>query len=144
MNSRSRAPKGVDELKTLMAIHLSELGFSRIGDRGTRLDPGYFGMEFLFAWSAKHWRFDAALRTERTYDDRGYGFDKHIAIEAEGLVRSGRGGHQTVKGFTANCEKYNEAILQGWMLLRFPVSQIRDGSYLKTVKRAIGGHNDTR
>ena len=30
MNSRSRAPKGVDELKTLMAIHLSELGFSRI------------------------------------------------------------------------------------------------------------------
>ena len=130
MNSRSRAPKGVDELKTLMAIHLSELGFSRIGDRGTRLEPGYFGMEFLFAWPAKHWRFDAAICT---------GERRFIAIEAEGLVRSGRGGHQTVKGFTANCEKYNEAILQGWILLRFPISQIRDGSYLKTVKRAIGG-----
>lgn len=142
MNSRSRAPKGVDELKTLMAIHLSELGFSRIGDRGTRLDPGFFGMEFLFAWPAKHWRFDAALRTKRTYDPLLYGHI--IAIEAEGLVRSGRGGHQTVKGFTDNCEKYNEAILQSWILLRFPASQIRDGSYLKTVKRAIGGNHDAR
>jgi len=134
MNSRSRAPKGVDELKTLMAIHLSELGLSRVHDRATfPLNPNYFGLEYFFH-HLRDWRFDAAIciGTDAPW------VRKYIAIEAEGLVHGGRGGHQTVKGFTDNCEKYNEAILQGWILLRFPVSQIRDGSYLKTVKRAIG------
>ena len=142
MNSRSRAPKGVDELKTLMAIHLLELGFTRVPDQCGYLEllPGNrFAFEYLFAPPRK-WRFDAAIHVGFIEDYRkGCTEAKFIAIEAEGLVRSGRGGHQTVKGFTANCEKYNEAILQGWILLRFPVSQIRDGSYLETVKRAIGG-----
>jgi hypothetical protein len=31
--------------------------------------------------------------------------------------------HRTYKGHISDCEKLNEAILQGWRVLRFPASQ---------------------
>ena len=134
MTRKQEAKPRFNEVQILLAEHLGELGLSRAHDRATfPLNPNYFGLEYFFH-HLRDWRFDAAI----CLGSDAPWVRKYIAIEAEGLVYGGRGGHQTVKGFTANCEKYNEAILQGWILLRFPVSQIRDGSWLETLKRAIG------
>ena len=43
-------------------------------------------------------------------------------IEYEGLGgthKQGIGGHQTKKGYTSNCKKYNKASLMGFKLLRY-------------------------
>jgi hypothetical protein len=47
----------------------------------------------------------------------------NLLIEYEGLGvgrnKTRSGGHQTVKGYTGNCEKYNKASLLGYRLLRY-------------------------
>lgn len=49
-----------------------------------------------------------------------------VGIEYEGLIfeanrqhSTGTSGHTTIKGFTSNCEKYNLAQLDGWIVLRY-------------------------
>jgi very-short-patch-repair endonuclease len=59
----------------------------------------------------RKWRFDFAH------------LDTKIAIELEGLTHKG-GRHQSVKGYTADVEKYNEATLLGWTVFRLTKSQI--------------------
>lgn len=54
----------------------------------------------------RKWRFDFAIP------------ELMIAIEYEGLM-SEKSGHTTIKGYSKDCEKYNEAIKQGWKLLRY-------------------------
>jgi hypothetical protein len=54
----------------------------------------------------RRWRFDFAWP------------DHKVAIEWEGIV-SIKSGHTTLKGYTSNCEKYNEATLLGWSVYRF-------------------------
>lgn len=51
------------------------------------------------------WRFDYAIP------------QWHIALEVEGGVWT-RGRHVSPKGFLADMEKYNNATLMGWKLLR--------------------------
>ena len=62
--------------------------------------------ELQFAKPRK-FRFDASLPQFMLY------------VEYEGLVDSGKGGHQTRKGYTSNCEKYNLAAVNGWTGLRY-------------------------
>jgi hypothetical protein len=47
-------------------------------------------------------------------------------IEYEGLVASGKGGHQTMKAYTNNCDKYNRASLLGFKLLRYTALNFRN------------------
>lgn len=56
----------------------------------------------------RRWRFDFAWPEHR------------LAVEVDGLVWSGRGGHQTVDGILADCEKYEAALLAGWIVYRVP------------------------
>lgn len=58
------------------------------------------------------WRFDFAWPQEK------------IALEVEGLTASG-GRHQRLAGYEADCEKYNQAALLGWIVLRCSASQLR-------------------
>lgn len=47
--------------------------------------------------------------------------DVKLAVELEGFgARGVPGRHQRPKGFAADCEKYNTAVLLGWRVLRFP------------------------
>ena len=66
--------------------------------------------EFEFEFHNKRkWRFDAAYP------------DVKIAIEFEGGVyRKGGGAHQHAKRFLGDMDKYNEAALAGWRVLRVP------------------------
>ena len=54
----------------------------------------------------RRWRFDFAWP------------ELKIAIELEGGVYS-RGRHTRGKGYEQDCEKYNQAVLHGWRVLRF-------------------------
>ena len=65
----------------------------------------------------------------------------NILVEVEGLVYrqigSEQSRHTTITGYTHDCEKYNEAQLLGYKILRFTQEHIANGSALKTIERAI-------
>lgn len=85
--------------------------------------------EFLFHKRRK-WRFDLAWP------------DLLIAVEVEGGIWTG-GRHVRGEGYEADCEKYNEAQLAGWMVLRFTPGMIKRGKAWpvieKALRRAIAG-----
>jgi very-short-patch-repair endonuclease len=74
--------------------------------------------------SVRKWRFDFAWP------------DEMIAVEIEGGIWTG-GRHTRGKGFVDDCEKYNQAALVGWMVLRFPVEQIESGYALRIIEVAM-------
>lgn len=68
----------------------------------------------LQAAGLKDWRFDFAWP------------DKKLAVEVEGGSWTG-GRHTRGKGFSDDCQKYAEAVLLGWKVLRFTSDQIDSG-----------------
>lgn len=85
--------------------------------------------EFMFHRKRK-WRFDLAWP------------DLMIAVEVEGGIWTG-GRHVRGEGYEKDCEKYNEAQLAGWMVLRFTPGMIKRGKaggvIEMALRRAIGG-----
>lgn len=59
-----------------------------------------------------------------------------IAMEVEGATWQ-QGRHTRGSGFAADCEKYNEAALHGWTILRVTAEHVRDGSALHWLLRAL-------
>lgn len=82
----------------------------------------------------RRWRFDFAF------------IERKIAVEIEGTTYFGKnrdgsmrlGRHQTAKGYASDCAKYNEALLMGWQVLRFPQSQVHSGEALDLTLRLLG------
>ncbi len=75
--------------------------------------------------AGRKWRFDLAWPAHK------------LAIEIDGAVYAG-GRHTRGKGFEADCEKLNEALLQGWRVLRYSTGQVRAGIPILDLKRALG------
>jgi hypothetical protein len=85
--------------------------------------------EYLFH-EARRWRFDYASVAE--------GF----ALEFEGGIwlqtKEGRSkGHAHPIRFLKDCEKYNEAALYGWYVLRVTGEMVKDGRALDWLTRAL-------
>lgn len=79
--------------------------------------------EFVFH-KRRRWRFDLAWP------------ELLIAVEVEGGIWvSGR--HVRGEGYEADCEKYNEAQLAGWMVLRFTPGMIKRGKAGGVIENAI-------
>lgn len=83
------------------------------------------------AWVAEYkfhpvrkWRFDYACVQFK------------IAIEIEGGVWK-RGRHTRALGFIGDMEKYNEAVILGWSLLRFTPQQMNKSESYETIRRLI-------
>jgi very-short-patch-repair endonuclease len=72
----------------------------------------------------RRWRFDLAWPAER------------VAVEIEGGRWVG-GRHTRGAGFEADMEKYNEAALLGWTVIRVTPGMVRDGRALAYVERAL-------
>ena len=73
----------------------------------------------------RKWRFDRAWVTEK------------VAVELEGGLYT-RGRHQRPKGFSDDCDKYNMASLEGWLVLRYTIVQMDNPEGLiAQVRRAI-------
>ena len=72
----------------------------------------------------RKWRFDFAYPS------------KMIAVEVEGGVYN-HGRHTRPKGFESDCQKYNEAAMDGWLVLRFTGNMVGDGTAVNTIKKAM-------
>lgn len=77
----------------------------------------------------RQWKFDFAWNNRK------------IAVEIEGGTWTG-GRHTTGDGFRKDCEKYNEAALLGWLVLRFTTDQVRSGYAIETTRRALEGKEE--
>ena len=62
--------------------------------------------------------------------------DRFLAVEVEGGTYAG-GRHTRGKGYEEDCEKYSEAALQGWCVLRFTGAMLDDGRALELLERAF-------
>ena len=72
----------------------------------------------------RRWRFDFAW------------VEQWVAVEVEGGTwTSGR--HVRGAGYDNDCEKYDEAVLMGWRILRFTAHHIDCGYAIETLKRAL-------
>lgn len=89
--------------------------------------------EFIFAPPRK-WRFDLC-----------YPAPLMIGIEAEGGTWGRRRSrHTTAIGYRNDCEKYSNAAIMGWMVLRFTTDMIEDDSFLDYIIRAIESRNERK
>jgi hypothetical protein len=59
-----------------------------------------------------------------------------LAVECEGGTWS-EGRHVRGGGFEGDCEKYSEAALDGWRVLRVTTTMIDDGRALYFIERAF-------
>ncbi len=61
----------------------------------------------------RRWRFDRAH------------LPAHVAIEIDGGTHNG-GRHVTGEGFTRDCEKFNRAAFDGWLVFRLTSDMLRN------------------
>jgi very-short-patch-repair endonuclease len=74
----------------------------------------------------RRWRFDFGITKLK------------IGIECEGLTNPKlKSRHTTNSGFTEDCEKYNAAALEGWVVLRFTWPMIKSGKALIAIEKMI-------
>lgn len=79
--------------------------------------------EYRFA-PPRRWRFDLAWP------------ELKLAVEVEGgTFVSGR--HSRGKGYEADCEKYAEALIAGWRVLRVTPHMIEDGRAVGFLERLL-------
>lgn len=62
--------------------------------------------------------------------------DLKLACEVEGGIWT-KGRHTRGKGYEKDVEKYNEAALAGFRLIRVTTGMVKDGRALSVVERAI-------
>ena len=82
-----------------------------------------FTPEYKFHPERK-WRFDFLLA-------------KGIAVEIQGGGWV-HGRHSRATGMENDYEKNNEAVLLGYRILYFSTGQVKDGTAIETIKRALG------
>lgn len=72
----------------------------------------------------RKWRFDFAI------------LEQQIAIEVEGGVWTG-GRHTRGNGFLKDAEKYNEASIMGWILIRTTPKELLSEKTIELIKKAL-------
>ena len=78
-----------------------------------------FYKEYAFH-KERNWRFDYYIHCLVT--------NETLAVEIEGITYRGPGTrHQRGAGFEADCEKYANAVIAGFSLLRVTPNQIKSG-----------------
>jgi very-short-patch-repair endonuclease len=82
--------------------------------------------EYRFA-PPRRWRFDFAWPAAM------------LAVEVEGGSWI-HGRHVRGRGFEADCEKYNAAVLLGWRILRFTPAMVEDGTAIYAIEQALTQH----
>lgn len=80
-------------------------------------------------------------RQHEFHPTRGWLFDfawpsRLVALEVEGGTWNG-GRHVTGGGFERDCEKYGEAAVLGWLVIRVTGSMVKDGRALTLIERVL-------
>ena len=107
---KSKRPKqpSVGELELIRHLHVHKIPYER---------------EFKFA-EHRRWRADFLITGTR------------ILIEVEGGIFS-NGRHTRGTGYTKDCEKYNWAASNNWLLLRFTTAQVQSGAALDAIVKTL-------
>jgi hypothetical protein len=77
----------------------------------------------------RRWRFDWAWP------------EQMVALEYEGGTHT-NGRHVRPAGYTADCVKYSEAALAGWVVIRATWDMVVEGTALEMVIRAVKGEQE--
>lgn len=77
------------------------------------------------------WRLDFAWPKE------AHDLYSPVALEIDGGVWTG-GRHTRGQGYIGDMEKFNEAVLQGWMCLHCTPTQLKTFEIAPLIKRALG------
>lgn len=99
-------------------------------------------LEELFALQVRASGLSAGMEREhRFHPTRRWRFDfswpeKRVAVEIEGGHWTG-GRHVRGAGFEADCEKYLEAIVMGWRVLRVTGSLVKSGRALAAAEALL-------
>ena len=83
-----------------------------------------FEQEFKFHPTRK-WRADFHLK------------DRKILVEVEGGIWS-NGRHTRAKGYLGDLEKYNEATMMGYQVIRFSTEQVKSGKAIEQIEKMVG------
>lgn len=99
-------------------------------------------------WQIKAAKLPAPVQEHRFAPPRRWRFDlcwpkKMLAVEVEGGVWT-RGRHSRGKGMVADMEKYAEAAIRGWMLIRVSGDMIKSGKALSLIERAMDAEKRPR
>lgn len=97
-----------------------------------------FAREHRF-FQGRQWRFDFALggcAVTVSVNHLYINTDK-LAVEVDGGTWA-QGRHTRGKGFEADCEKGNEALILGWRVLHVTPAMVEDGRALRWIERAMG------
>lgn len=109
--SAKQGTRQPSEGETVLATHL----------RACKID---FEQEYKFHPKRK-WRADFLITGTK------------ILIEVEGGIWSG-GRHTRGKGYLGDMEKYNEAAMIGFTVLRFSTEQVKAGVAIKQIEQLVG------
>jgi hypothetical protein len=83
------------------------------------------------------WRFDFCWPTRfKIVPDVKGGTRRKVPVKVA-LEIEGRGRHQTVSGYAKDCQKYNQAAIQGWLVVRVPTSALSNEEWLVDVFDAL-------
>lgn len=109
--SAKQSARQPSEGETVLATHLKACKIS-------------FEQEYKFHPTRK-WRADFFITGTK------------ILVEVEGGIWSG-GRHTRGKGYLGDMEKYNEAAMMGYTVLRFSTEQVKSGLALKKIEQLVG------
>jgi very-short-patch-repair endonuclease len=100
----------MDKANILLEIHLNELGLKFM--REHKFHP------------KRRWRFDYIIFNPRMC---------RTAVEIEGAIWT-QGRHTRGSGYTKDLEKYREAAVLGWRVLRFSTQEVLNGTARAFIK----------
>lgn len=97
----------------------------------------------IFLLGVRAFRMPTPIREHRFHSRRMWRFDfawpeLMIAVEIEGGTTI-NGAHVRPAGYRKDCQKYNEAALLGWKVIRGDSKMVKDGTLLQFAKRALEG-----
>ncbi len=98
------------------------------GEEEFALHCRYAGISYVREWQfckPRGWRFDFAFLA------------KMVAVEIEGGTWTA-GRHNRGSGYEADLEKYNQAALMGWKVLRYTPAMVHTGTAIDEVRAALG------
>lgn len=103
--------------------HLVSTQEERLAKQLVEQGMGGFTRQFQFH-EKRRWKSDFAWP------------DLMLLLEYDGITGCRRSRHTTVKGFTGDCEKLNEAAILGWTVIRVTAPLMRDGTGMDQIRRA--------
>lgn len=97
--------------------------------------------EELFAFQLRAMKMDGWEREYKFHHKRKWRFDfalpeKMLAVEIEGGAWI-NGRHNRASGYIADLEKYNQAAILGWCVLKYTTEQIKAGVAIKEISNLV-------